>query len=319
MKHLPGTLLKLSVLLWGLTAGSATVVSRQGERRNLFAERGCCKRQSHFVYIGQDISGSPVSIDVGFCRLHCGDPQRLNTYNSAFPGFPKHSSMLDFLKTKKLRERVPEASLAPGSEPSCPPHSSCEPTKVGLERVLLFQGVQEVEVIEGCQCQASPEDCVRAPALKVFFPDSPFESTVDVGKCSSPSETAGLFCSPTKFEAVVVKGPNGAELVQTTERCEAREPCYRVAHLEYYYQVSLGAGGRKEETLKEIDVGRCLGGCSSGNHCLLRDSRSKAQCLVWAEGASTGCVSQEYEAHTFRSRNGHIRTVFAIKTCKCQT
>nr|XP_033811848.1 uncharacterized protein LOC117365482 [Geotrypetes seraphini] len=315
MKHLSRTLVHFSVLLCGLTAGSAAMINRQGERRNLFAERGCCKRQSHFIYIGQDISGSPVSIDVGLCRPHCGSTQR---YNSAFSGFPKHPSMLDFLKTKKLRERVPEASLTPESEPSCPVHANCEPTKVRLERVLLFQGMQEVEVIEECECHASPEECIRTPALKSFFPDTPFETTVDVGKCSNPSDPAGLFCSPTKFDTVVVKSPNGAELVQTTKRCELKETCYRVRHLEYYYEVLFSANGNKEETLKEIDVGRCLGGCSSGNHCLLRDSQSKSQCLVWAEGASAGCVPQEYEAYTFRSRNGHIRTIFSIKTCKCQ-
>ncbi|XP_069478898.1 uncharacterized protein [Ambystoma mexicanum] len=300
------------------SAEGAGVVSRQSDRRNLFAERGCCKRLSHFVYIGRDISGSPVSIDIGMCRSHCGPTPRISTYSPGFPGLPKHSSMLDFLKTKKLRDRAPESALTSASEPSCPMGATCEPTKILLERVLLFHGIQEVEVTEDCQCNPVLEECIRMPALKAFFPDSPFETTVDVGKCSSPTETAGLFCSPTKFETVVVENPNGAELVQTVESCDMKASCYRVPYLQFYYETVYSTAGHKEERLKEIDVGRCLGSCSSGNHCLLRDSRNKDHCLIWAEGASHGCVSDEYETHVFRTRNGHMRTAFAIQTCKCQ-
>ncbi|XP_063788207.1 uncharacterized protein LOC134939729 [Pseudophryne corroboree] len=293
------------------------VINRPNDRRNLFADRGCCKRQSNFVYVGQDISSSPVSVDVGICRPHCGAPQRIN-YNSGFPGLPKHSTMLEFLKNKKLRERVPDTPLPSGSEPSCPHESSCQPTKVGIERVLLIQGIQEVEVIEDCQCNPIPQECIRMPFLKSYFPDTPFESTVDVGKCSSPESSTDLQCAPTKFDTVIVESPNGAEVVQTVETCEMKENCYRVTYLEYYYEVIYNSKGVKEERLKEIDVGRCLGGCSSGNHCLLRDSRNRDHCLVWAEGVGKGCVPQEYDTHSFRSRNGHIRSVLAIKTCKCQ-
>ncbi|XP_053319608.1 uncharacterized protein LOC128491314 [Spea bombifrons] len=289
------------------------------DRRNIFAERGCCKRQSNFVYIGQDVSGSPVSVDVGICRSHCGSQQRLNSYNPGVPSLPKHSSMLDFLRNKKLRERISDSPLSSGSEPSCPKSSSCQSTKVGIERVLLFQGIQEIDVIEDCQCSPTPEECIRMPFLKSFFPDTPFESTVDVGKCSSPEDPTGFHCSPTKFDSVVVESPNGAKIVHTVENCEMKESCYRVSYLEYYYEITYSFKGIKEERLKEIDVGRCLGNCSPGNHCLLRDSRNRDHCLVWEEGSSNGCIPQEYETHTFRSRNGHIRSVFAVKTCKCQT
>ncbi|XP_071997657.1 uncharacterized protein [Engystomops pustulosus] len=292
------------------------VINRHTDRRNVFA--GCCKRQNNIVYIGQDISGSPVSMDVGLCRPYCGVPQRLNSYNSGFPGLPKHSSMLDFLKNKKLRERIPDTTMTSGSEPSCPHETRCQPTNVRLERVLLYQGIQEVEVIEDCQCNPTPHECIRMPFLKTFFPDTPFESTVDVGKCSSPTVSPGLWCAPTKFDTVIVESPNGAEVVQIVETCEMKEHCYRVTYFEYYYEILYNAMGVKEETLKEIDVGQCLGGCSSGNHCLLRDSRIRDHCFVWAEGSGNVCIPQEYETHLFRSRNGHIRSVLAIKSCKCQ-
>ncbi|KAE8632051.1 hypothetical protein XENTR_v10001408 [Xenopus tropicalis] len=270
MEHLFLVLLYLCSMFSSHFAAYDSVMNRQNDRRNLFAERGCCKRQSNFVYIGQDISGSPVSVDVGLCRSHCGIPQRINSYNQALPALAKHSSMLDILKNKKLRERVPDPHPSSGSEPSCPQESTCQPTKVGIERVLLFQGIQEVEVIEDCQCSLTPHDCIRMPFLKTFFPDTPFESTVDVGKCSSPKTSTGLLCSPTKFDTVVVESPNGAEIVQTVENCEMKENCYRISYLEYYYEVAYNSNGIKEERLKEIDVGRCLGGCSSGSHCLLR-------------------------------------------------
>ncbi|KAE8632052.1 hypothetical protein XENTR_v10001408 [Xenopus tropicalis] len=250
MEHLFLVLLYLCSMFSSHFAAYDSVMNRQNDRRNLFAERGCCKRQSNFVYIGQDISGSPVSVDVGLCRSHCGIPQRINSYNQALPALAKHSSMLDILKNKKLRERVPDPHPSSGSEPSCPQESTCQPTKVGIERVLLFQGIQEVEVIEDCQCSLTPHDCIRMPFLKTFFPDTPFESTVDVGKCSSPKTSTGLLCSPTKFDTVVVESPNGAEIVQTVENCEMKENCYRISYLEYYYEVAYNSNGIKEERLK---------------------------------------------------------------------
>ncbi|MGH0156533.1 UNVERIFIED_CONTAM: hypothetical protein FKN15_032037 [Acipenser sinensis] len=232
----------------------AGVLNRQGDRRNLFTDRGCCKRHSHFIYVGQDISGSPVSVDVGVCRSHCGGSQRNHaTYGSGYSGYSKHTSMLDFLRTKKLRERpAPELSAAAGLEPSCPAGSVCEPTAVRVERVLLFEGLREVEVIDECRCEASPVQCVRMPALKTFFFETPYETVIDTGKCSSPAVTTdGFSCVPTKFQSVLVESPNKVELVQAVETCELKERCYRVPYLEYYYETVYSANGVKEEKLKQ--------------------------------------------------------------------
>ncbi|XP_066552103.1 uncharacterized protein pnhd [Amia ocellicauda] len=297
----------------------AAVVSRHAGQRNLFKDRGCCKRQSHFIYVGQDISGSPVSVDVGVCRTHCGGPQ--GSYASGWPGYSKHASMLDFLRSKKLRDRpAPEAPVTAGMLSSCAAGSGCESAGVRVERVLLFEGLREVEVIDGCHCEPSPAQCVRMPALKTYFFESPFETVVDVGKCSNPTESPeGFSCVPTKFDSVLVETPNKVELVQTASACELREKCYRVPYVEFYYEVIYNSNGVKEDKLKEIDVGRCLGGCPSGNRCLLRDSTRQEQCLVWAEGAASSCVPQEYESHVFRSRHGHIRSVLSISSCQCQS
>ncbi|XP_067824789.1 uncharacterized protein pnhd [Heptranchias perlo] len=254
-------------------------------------------------------------MDIGKCNSHCGSPQRSPNYSSEFLGFPKHLSMLEQLRTKK--KRVSEHTLELAGMPSCPRDSRCEPVRMRVERFLLFDGARELEVIEECQCNARPTECVRSLLLKTYSPDSPLEVTVDVGRCSNPRAPDGLGCVPTKFESVVLESPNGLELIQTVELCEVRENCYRLPHVEHYYVITINSSSEKEEGLKEIDVGRCLGVCTAGSGCLLRDTRSKDQCMVWENGSSNGCSPWEYETHTFRSRHGMIRNVYAIKSCKC--
>lgn len=92
----------------------------------------------------------------------------------------------------QLQVRRPDSPLQPGAPHSCPAGSCCEPARVHVERLLLFEGVREVEVVDGCHCSTCPEECLRLPALKTFFPDSPWEVTVDVGKCSDPTYSAGM-------------------------------------------------------------------------------------------------------------------------------
>uniref|UniRef100_UPI00398ECE5B uncharacterized protein pnhd n=1 Tax=Pristiophorus japonicus TaxID=55135 RepID=UPI00398ECE5B len=287
-------------------------------RNIVFKERHCCRRQPHYIFIGKDISGSPVSVDIGKCNSHCGSPQTSAHYSSEFLGFPKHLSMLEQLRTNEKRESERTLDLAgmpTGS--SCPRDFLCEPVRMRVEQFSQFDGVRELEVIEECQCNESPTGCVRSLLLKTYLPDSPLEITVDVGRCSTPTAPGGLGCVPTKFEPLVLESPNGLELIQTVELCEVRENCYRLPHVEQYYVITINSSGEKEEGLKEIDVGRCLGVCTAGSGCLLRDTRSKDKCMVWEGGSSNGCSPREYETHTFRSRRGKIRNVYTIKSCKC--
>uniref|UniRef100_A0ACB8F1D5 Uncharacterized protein n=1 Tax=Sphaerodactylus townsendi TaxID=933632 RepID=A0ACB8F1D5_9SAUR len=225
--------------------------------------------------------------------------------------------MLEFLKTKK--NRLSELRLSNGAHRSCPLEYHCEPSRVRMENVLLLSGVEQVEVIEDCHCSPSLAECLRLPSLKTFFPDSPLEQTVDVGKCSSPPRSEdGLLCVPTRFDMVPLNSPNGNDVTRTLESCELRESCYRVSHWEYYFEVLVNSAGERLERLKEIDVGRCLGECSTGNHCLLRDRQVPDKCLVFEEKVSSRCTPHQYETHTLRSRTGQLRTVFAIQTCRCE-
>uniref|UniRef100_A0A8C6UUR3 Im:7138239 n=1 Tax=Neogobius melanostomus TaxID=47308 RepID=A0A8C6UUR3_9GOBI len=287
------------------------------DHRNLFTQRVCCKRQSHFVYIGQDISGAPVNVDVGMCRPHCGGTAR--AAHDAQRDYSKHPSMLEFIRSKKMRA----ASVPQSSElrqlPSCGLDQVCEPTGMRVERVMLFEGPREVEVIEDCHCEIKMTQCLRVPALRTYYAETPYETVIDVGGCSrSKGAPEGFSCVPTRFVSALMETPNKVELIQTVEACELKESCYRVPHVEYYYETVQHQDGVKEERLKEIDVGRCLGGCTSGNRCLLRSPSDPAICHLWAERQSNSCVPQGYESHSFMNQYGQMRNVLSISSCLCQ-
>ncbi|XP_055007334.1 uncharacterized protein pnhd [Boleophthalmus pectinirostris] len=291
------------------------VWSKHIDHRNLFTQRICCKRQSHFVYIGQDISGAPVNVDVGTCRPHCGGAPRAN--DAPQRDYSRHPSMLDFIRSKKVRT----CTTSPEQKqlPSCGLDQVCEPTGMRVERVLLFEGPREVEVIEDCHCEVKLTQCLRVPALRTYYAETPYETVIDVGGCSrSKGAPEGFSCVPTQFDSALVETPNKVEVIQTVEVCELKESCYRVPHVEYYYETVQHEDGVKEERLKEIDVGRCLGGCSSGNRCLLRSPSDPAICHLWAERQSSSCVPQGYESHSFMNQYGQIRTVLSISSCLCQ-
>ncbi|XP_058494629.1 uncharacterized protein pnhd isoform X3 [Solea solea] len=263
------------VLLCVLHLTLTGVLGKHVDHRNLFTQRVCCKRQSHFVYIGQDISGSPVSVDVGMCRSHCGGVSRASL-EAGQQEYSKYSSMLDFLRSKKMRSRGPAAAESPEPQdqlPSCGLNHVCEPTGMRVDRVLLQEGHQQVEVVEECHCEVKLTQCIRVPALRTYYSETPYETVIDVGGCSrSKGSPEGFSCVPTKFDSALVETPNKVDLIQTVVACELKESCYRVSHVEYYYEIVHHADGIKEERLKvsEIDVGRCLGGCTTGNRCLLR-------------------------------------------------
>ncbi|XP_019961887.1 uncharacterized protein pnhd [Paralichthys olivaceus] len=313
----------LFLLLCGLHMTLTGVFGKHIDHTNLFTQRMCCKRQSHFVYLGQDISGSPVSVDVGMCRSHCGGTSsRASSHESGQQDYSKYSSMLEFLRSKKLRTRGAGAAESPepqNQRPSCGADQLCEPTGMRVERLLLLEGPREVEVIEECHCEIKLSQCIRVPALRTYFSETPYETVIDVGGCSSSKGSPeGFSCVPTKFDSALVDTPNKVDLIQTVVACELKESCYRVPYVEYYYEIVHHADGVKEERLKEIDVGRCLGGCTTGNRCLLRSPSDPGNCHLWAEGQSSSCVPQSYESHSFLNHHGVLRTVLSITSCLCQ-
>eukprot|EP00064_Thunnus_orientalis_P004455 superscaffoldBa00000405_g4467 len=246
------------LLLCALHLTSTGVLSKHiTDHRNLFSQRVCCKRQSHFVYIGQDISGSPVSVDVGMCRSHCGGAPR-PSHEAGQQESSKHSSMLEFLRSKKLRTR--EAAAAESSEPlkqlpSCGLNQVCEPTGMRVDRVLLFEGPREVEVIEECHCEIKLTQCIRVPALRTYYSETPYETVID-------------------FDSALVETPNKVDLIQTVAACELKESCYRVPYVEYYYEIVHHADGVKEERLKGYESNSFL-----NQHGQIRTVLSITSCL----------------------------------------
>ncbi|CAG5896486.1 unnamed protein product [Menidia menidia] len=229
--------------------------------------------------------------------------------------------MLEFIRSKKLRMRG--AAAADIGEPlrqlpSCGMSQVCQPAGMRVDRMLLFEGPREVEVIEECHCEIKLTQCIRVPALKTYYSETPYETVIDVGGCSrSKGSPEGFSCVPTKFDSAWVETPNKVDLVQTVVACELKESCYRVPYIEYYYELVQYPEGVREERLKEIDVGRCLGGCTTGNRCLLRNPTDPENCQLWSEGQSSSCVPQGYESHSFFNQHGQIRTVLAITSCVC--
>uniref|UniRef100_H3C8Q0 Pinhead n=1 Tax=Tetraodon nigroviridis TaxID=99883 RepID=H3C8Q0_TETNG len=209
------------------------------DHRNLFTQRMCCKRQSHFVYIGQDISGSPVSVDVGMCRSHC-EPAPRSFAETGQQEYSKHSSMLEFLRSKKMGRRraaAPESPELPDQPPLCGPNMACEPTGMRVERVLLFEGPREVEVIQECHCELRLSECIRVPALRTYNSETPYETVIDVGGCSqSKGGPEGFSCLPIRFDSALVENPNKSDLIPTVTACELKESCYRIPFIEYYYE-----------------------------------------------------------------------------------
>lgn len=69
----------------------------------------------------------------------------------------------------------------------------CEPTGMRVDRVLLLEGPREVEVIEECHCEIQLTQCIRVPALRTYYPETPYEAVIDVGGCSRSKGSPGVY------------------------------------------------------------------------------------------------------------------------------
>uniref|UniRef100_A0A8C7NEZ4 Uncharacterized protein n=1 Tax=Oncorhynchus mykiss TaxID=8022 RepID=A0A8C7NEZ4_ONCMY len=188
---------------------------------------------------------------------------------------------------------TPTSAETSGQFPTCGVNHNCEPTGLRVDRVLLFQGPLGVEVIEECHCENRRTQCVWTS----------HETVIDVGSCScSKGSPDGFSCST----------PNMVDLVQTVER-------ERVPYIEFYYEIVYDDDGVKEEKLKEIDVGRCMGGCTAGYRCLLRSPSDSEVCHLWAERPTKSCVPLGYDSHIFLNQHGKTSTVFSSSSCLCQS
>lgn len=87
-----------------------------------------------------------------------------------------------------------------GQLPSCGPGMGCAPAGMRVDRLLLFEGPREVEVIEECHCELKLSQCMRVPALRTYHSQTPYETVIDVGGCSQSKGGAGA-CEPACVRA----------------------------------------------------------------------------------------------------------------------
>ena len=94
--------------------------------------------------------------------------------------------------------------------PSCGMNQVCQPTGMRVDRMLLFEGPREVEVIEECHCEIKLTQCIRVPALKTYYSETPYETVIDVGGCSRSKGSTGVcMCVCSCF---IFKIRNGVEV-----------------------------------------------------------------------------------------------------------
>ena len=86
-----------------------------------------------------------------------------------------------------------ESAYPPEHTPSCGESHVCEPTGMRVDRVLLFEGPREVEVIQECHCETRITQCLRTPALRTYFFETPYETVVDVGGCTKSKGSPGVY------------------------------------------------------------------------------------------------------------------------------
>jgi hypothetical protein len=77
-----------------------------------------------------------------------------------------------------------------------------------MERYYTLEGPLEIGVVQECSCLAKPPTCERAEKNITFFPETPFERTMDVGECHGHCDS-GNSCKPSRNRTVHVVGPNG--------------------------------------------------------------------------------------------------------------
>lgn len=68
----------------------------------------------------------------------------------------------------------------------------CLPTRTVIERHMTMSGLQQVAVIEDCACVPQiTQYCHRVEENVVHFQGTPFETTIDVGRCSGSCTNSG--------------------------------------------------------------------------------------------------------------------------------
>ncbi|XP_067009735.2 uncharacterized protein [Anabrus simplex] len=267
----------------------------------------CCVRHEKYEHIQH---GLPDTVDVGHCRRSC------------------RRSGMNVLSNHSGTEEKPE---------TCPEDWLCRPASSHLQRVSTFRGIREVAVVDTCECRQKPAVCSREPYHMVVFPDTPYETRLDVGACVGHCHDGG--CKPVQSRSVSVAGPNGAQCYNVIEKCGCMGSCYRARQVELVYDYKVedenddnseddndSADGDESHhslspTPKEVDVGVCVGSCSrkSGGHCADPFWRNNEPCRMWlyANSKQQECGPTGFSVHNYTGRGGQRKELIVISSCGC--
>ncbi|XP_033644438.1 uncharacterized protein LOC117304060 [Asterias rubens] len=264
----------------------------------------CCYRQRKFSTIGFDTAARrPIRKDVGRCRrTYLTEPSAKNPTSSVRDEF------------KRTRRQEP---LTQCDQP-CNDGNSCLPTRILLEQSLYANTwtSTDYEVVEDCQCVPRVHPCDRMPLFKVFHHNTPYETTIDVGECRGrcfAGSDSDLECRAIQNKTETVLGPNGHECVEVVTSCACAESCYRASHVVSFYIIKHNeTTGEPYETVQEMDVGKCVGGCVDRKGVCIRNTNCAAILLP-----NTHCSPKEYVPHTFLTRDRENLTVHVVNECRC--
>ncbi|KAJ9581205.1 hypothetical protein L9F63_023616 [Diploptera punctata] len=271
-----------------------TTPSGELEDRREDFDNACCSRQEKYVAIGFGVSGEVVQLDVGQCQKSC---------RSLF-------TLMD--------PDITDSDISPFKP--CAAEAACLPSKSRLQRVSTLHGMQQLAVVEECECRHKPERCYRQPHTLQLYPGTPYETHLDVGICSGRCQSeAG--CRPVRNKTVSVPGPNGVHCHSVIEECTCTGGCYRMSSLEIVYDYTDLVLNDTETSpaIKEVDVGRCSGTCTGGQtrKCLFRDQADPNKCLAGLYGKQSSCTPSHFKVHRYTSKDRQAKEIIAITDCKC--
>jgi len=96
----------------------------------------------------------------------------------------------------------------------------CLPKEVTINSLYTAEGVTQTKDVRDCSCEGAGE-CRRLPLYTTYFPNTIFETTVDVGQCSGDCADGGV-CVPYKRKFQLLRGPQGATSVPIIGNCICR-------------------------------------------------------------------------------------------------
>ncbi|XP_058792110.1 uncharacterized protein LOC131664773 [Phymastichus coffea] len=253
----------------------------------------CCARQQKVIDVGHGISGDLIKIDAGYCKSFC----------------PRH-----------LFDDPGDASRP--AVQKCMPNMLCRPRTARLERISTIQGVRTIEVVETCDC-SSAYACRRDPYTIALHTGTPYQVEIDIGICIGACRKYS--CKPSRNATISVRGPNGDEIYPIIDRCSCAGNCHRMDHMETVLDFS-GIEIRESMNIadarpivKQINVGKCVGTCSTNNTetCIIHDKKNPTNCLAGLFTDSQNCTPAKFKVIEYRTRRGIKREIIQITQCAC--